>query len=244
MEPDSAGQKQIEFMTVSRMKSERGWTDGLIRKLLGEPDRLTPNQHYRHVSQMRLYDKMRIVQAENTAEFRKLFIGRTRRKRAAARSTQRRRTDYVLWAWTLDPKCRFPERLDVVYQLGHMHHVEWTKWENDRWDTYGEMFGIESPEKLKSAPQSYDTAQQSDLDRWAVNYLRHECTGYDDIMVDGTGSTDQFHRRPKPGIRQDDMDCAHTIIKDRVLHEIIRAFPELKQEAETQMLVAPDERGP
>ena len=240
VKPDSTGQRQSVFMTVSRMKSECGWTDGLIRKLLGEPDRLEPNPHYARGPQMRLYEKMRVARAEDTHDFRRVLSGRDRRRRIAARTTRRRRVDYVRWAWSLDLRCRFPERLEDVYRLGHRHRIEWTELGNGRRHAGGAVFDDGPLENPWQVPPSYNMVPQADLDRWAVNYLRHVCTMYDDIMVHVTGSTSQFHRSPKPGISRDDMDAAHAIIKDRVLHEIIRAFPELTREAESQMLASQD----
>ena len=53
------------WITPARLKSERGWTDGLIKRYLGEPDKLVPNPHYRRArAKMRLYDLARVVQAE------------------------------------------------------------------------------------------------------------------------------------------------------------------------------------
>ena len=43
---------------------ERGWTDGLIEKLLGEPDKRKPNPHYRSSPDMSLYLFSRIEAAE------------------------------------------------------------------------------------------------------------------------------------------------------------------------------------
>ena len=60
-------------------------------------------------------------------------------------------------------------------------------------------------------------------DRQKVNYLRHECTSYDYTLDDTYGATGK--------------DNAYKIIKNRILAEISRRFPELVQEAGRQMIL-------
>ncbi len=58
------------MLTSGRLKSERGWTNRLITKFLGEPDKLSPNPHYRNAgAPMRLYSIDRITSAEATEDF-------------------------------------------------------------------------------------------------------------------------------------------------------------------------------
>jgi hypothetical protein len=47
----------------------RGWTKGLIEKLLGKPDQLMPNPHHRRGPKMRLYARARVLQAEASPDF-------------------------------------------------------------------------------------------------------------------------------------------------------------------------------
>lgn len=57
---------------------ERGWTDAMIRDLLGKPDLTVDNPHYKSAAPMRLWRLQRAEAAEATAEF-------TQRKERAAR---------------------------------------------------------------------------------------------------------------------------------------------------------------
>jgi len=58
------------MLTVAKLKSEWGWTDRLILKFLGEPDKLAPNPYYRNAgAPMRLYSISRIEAAEATEDF-------------------------------------------------------------------------------------------------------------------------------------------------------------------------------
>jgi hypothetical protein len=58
-----------KMITPSRLKSERGWTDGLIKTYLGEPDDTAPNPNYRSGPRMRLYLLTRVEAAESSAEW-------------------------------------------------------------------------------------------------------------------------------------------------------------------------------
>jgi hypothetical protein len=58
---------------------ERGWTEAMIRDLLGEPDRYVDNPHYKSAGQMRLWRLQRVEAAEAAPE----FAGR--KQRAGAR---------------------------------------------------------------------------------------------------------------------------------------------------------------
>ena len=142
----------------------------------------SPNPYNRYGPPMRLYGTDRIMQAEGAVEFRRMLDGRPRRKRAAARNMRRRRSDYERWARGQNLRCRFPESLDAAYRLGHKRHVE--RMERPDWRLDGCGFMSDDPlSETEHEQLSYDAATQADLDRWAVNYLRHECTGYDDVLV-------------------------------------------------------------
>jgi hypothetical protein len=68
-------------MTKSHLcKSElklRGWTDGLIEKILGNPDMTRKNPKHRHGATMKLFLVWHVEMAERRAEFseRKRRVG-------------------------------------------------------------------------------------------------------------------------------------------------------------------------
>ena len=61
----------LDGLPVSELL-RRGWTQGLIEKLLGKPDQLMANPHHRSGPKMRLYARSRVLQAEASADFRAL----------------------------------------------------------------------------------------------------------------------------------------------------------------------------
>ena len=213
-------------MTVSRMKSERGWTPGLIDGLLGEPDRLATNPHYSTAPKMRLYDIMRVKMAEETREFKKMAEGRARRQKAAMRARNARGVGIILRARTIPIRYDFPDDLRDALMAGYARRREWADYINYELDG-----GDREPVPV---PPLRDVRQE-DIDTWAVNYLRHECTSYDDTLCRTIGRAGA-HGPGKPGILRQESDGAHAIIKDRILHEIIRRFPELRLAAEAQLL--------
>ena len=60
--------REREKMTQTRLISERGWTKGLINELLGEPDVLADNPHYKSAAPMRLYFLDRVKHIEQTSD--------------------------------------------------------------------------------------------------------------------------------------------------------------------------------
>ena len=58
----------------------RGWTHGLIEKLLGDPDQLEPNPHHRGGPKMKLYARSRVLEAEAASEFLAMQAGREARQ--------------------------------------------------------------------------------------------------------------------------------------------------------------------
>ena len=170
-----------KYVTKSRLVGERGWSDKSMADLLGEPDRIVPNPHYRSAAPMRLYLLERVEAAERSRHFRPKHTSAAR-KRGAARAVKTKTGKVVRWAQTVQVTCEFPK--------------------------YCMLAGIGS------------TRQQ-------VNFLRHECTSYDDKLLSLYGKTGK--------------DAAYAIIKNRILEMIAAEYPdtELEREARRQMLQAP-----
>lgn len=73
-----------EYITPTRLKQDRGWTDRLVQAYLGEPDATRPNPRYRHAgAPMRLYRVDRVTAAESSERFQ-AELRRTARRRISA----------------------------------------------------------------------------------------------------------------------------------------------------------------
>ncbi len=61
-----------EYISAYAIKN-RKWTDLMIRKFLGKPDKLVTNPHYSLGPKMKLYRLERVIEAENSPEFKEAF---------------------------------------------------------------------------------------------------------------------------------------------------------------------------
>ena len=73
--------REKEKITQTRLISERGWTKGLISKLLDEPDVFVDNPHYKSAAPMRLYFLDRVKHIEQTSD---VFKSRRKDRRKSA----------------------------------------------------------------------------------------------------------------------------------------------------------------
>lgn len=106
------------YVTLSGLK-RRGWTDGLIRKLLGQHDRTAPNPKYRTASPMRLYEVSRVETAEATTEF--TDRPSTKSRQAGARKAVRTKTEKISqWASTVPIRYRFPQSVETAIHRGRV----------------------------------------------------------------------------------------------------------------------------
>jgi hypothetical protein len=90
-----------DHITPARIKSERGWTDSLIKTFLGEPDNTAPNPHYRSGPRMRLYLLARVETAEASAEWqaaKAAKAGARAKLKATAKATAERERAELLAA--------------------------------------------------------------------------------------------------------------------------------------------------
>lgn len=87
-----------ECAGAPRLK-ERGWTESMIRDLLGQPDLTVPNPYYRCAGEMRLWRLQRVQEVEATPEFTQRRERAERQCEAAARGADTKR----VWKWMTRP---------------------------------------------------------------------------------------------------------------------------------------------
>jgi hypothetical protein len=73
----------------------RGWTAGMIRRLLGEPDLRRANPFSRTAPPTRLYSVERVEAAERSEEFRAVSAAAARRSAAAKEAASRTRREVL-----------------------------------------------------------------------------------------------------------------------------------------------------
>lgn len=94
----------------------RGWTAGMIRRLLGEPDLRRDNPYFRTAPQTRLYDIARVEAVERSEEFRAVAAAAARRSAAVKEAVPRRRREVLarIAAEPIDVPVLAPERLAAL----------------------------------------------------------------------------------------------------------------------------------
>lgn len=177
---------------------EQGWTEGLIKKFLGEPDELKTNPNYKSGPPMRLYNIERIAETaarpEVATALAKVAAQRTNRKAGANKATESKRERLMEWVEGLEieiPKMSF-ERL-VTGAIAHYNDRQFDYCDSDR------SASIESSTEF--------------LQRITENYVRHELTDYEFQLSQLFGQTGK--------------DLAYQRIKTRIMQHFHRAYPHL-----------------
>jgi hypothetical protein len=190
---------------------KRGWTDALVKRFLGEPDKTAPNPVYSSKAPMRLYAVARVVGIEESPEWAAAReAGRPRVEAAKRVAAERAAAALAEFEARRD---RFLARLEA-----HVVHVS-------RLD----------PERLlHSAIDHYNNGRDLDDDRTAdaasdsaflarvqVNFLRHHwSTGYDRLL--------EVVDRERAGLE------VAAAVRRKVYQAIADAYPELAAECARQ----------
>lgn len=148
---------------------ERGWTAGMVVKLLGEADALKPNPHYRSAAPMRLYSTERVEAVERTDAFRAARKRASQRSGGAQKAIETKRTKLMQQAQDMEVSVTQFTPDDVREQAID----DYNAWQIER-----ERFDEEP------ASRSSDAAF---LERIAVNYIRHNLTRYDEHLEEVAG---------------------------------------------------------
>jgi hypothetical protein len=170
-------QEKMPMITKSRLKSERGWTDKLIKEFLSVPDLTKPNPNYKSGPPMLLFDTDRIEKIEQTEEFKAQKPDTEKRKKRQASAKKAVETKMQ----------RMREWLNTV----EIHVPVFDKSEliNRACSNYNTFLRL--PPSTDYDCDYYVTATaDSDpefLDRICVNYLRHRLTKYEKYLDEMSG---------------------------------------------------------
>ncbi|MEY9990544.1 hypothetical protein ABIE67_002576 [Streptomyces sp. V4I8] len=211
-EPDDRTQERLQppprtHLSAAGLRA-RGWTPGMMRQLLGEPDLLRTNPHFRAAPQTRLYSIERVVAVERSEEFRAASAAAARRPAAARAAALHRRREVLLRiaAEPIEVPRLAPDRLAAL-AVEHRNRLEEerTSW---RWGHVPD-------------PATVDGADPHALARWKVDYLRHRLTRYDKILDELYGRTGRA--------------AAEELLRHRFYAAIAKAHPALARECERQL---------
>lgn len=201
---------KTECASVTGLKKGRGWTDSLIEKFLGQPDKLAINQYYRTGPRVRLYELERVLRAEETPEFKAAFVISQKRslkaKEVAWKGIETKTDnlcDSILDMTGISLPDYTPEELTLAACKHYNSHCFIPE------HIYFKR--IESGGGFREAsPQSDKTF----LNRITVNYLRHTYFGYDESLSYVRGRIGK--------------DIAYSMLRKEVEEMIYEKYPWLK----------------
>ncbi|MDQ1030130.1 hypothetical protein QF035_007712 [Streptomyces umbrinus] len=205
----------------------RGWTDGIVRRLLGEPDRLSAHPRFRSAPWTRMYRVERVEAAEQSAEFRSGAAFAARRSGAVRKAVGRRGREAVarrrrevlarILAEPIDvPRMDTGELAQRAVEHRARQEAGATAGMAGTAGTAGTAEALGIPSTL--SPPRTDRAL---LDRWKVDYLRHRLSPYDELL-EGLSSREGRGR-------------AAALLRQRIHAAIAEAYPGLAEECERQV---------
>lgn len=166
--------EKILMITKSRLKSERGWTDKLIKEFLPAPDLTQPNPHYKSGPRMMLFNMDRIETIEQTDKFKEQQESASKRKEAAKKAVETKLQQLREWLNTVQIHVPVLDRAKLIKQACD-HYNDMQEWREDNGRTTCGM---------KATADS----DQKFLERICVNYLRHCLTKYEKHLDDMSGN--------------------------------------------------------
>ena len=188
-----------EYITKPHLKN-RGWTDAMVKKFLGAPDITKPNPHYKSAAPMGLWDAKRVSKAERTAEW-KAEKEKSVVRKASAQKAVKTKTDKAK---------EFAQTVEICVPV-----MEYDKAVKNACWSYNDFHEYLFMERGHDYTPANPTDSDPDfLHRITMNYLRHECTSYEDELYKLFGKT---------GVNE-----AHDILQRRINDEICKVYPQLK----------------
>lgn len=189
-------QEKPSTITKAQIKS-RGWTDGTIKRFLGEPDQLKTNPHYRSGPPMQLYILTRVTEAEALPAFQewhqKHQNKRANLSRGARQAAQRKREQLLSHIEQLNIHIPRLGDQQTVYRKAVKHY-------NALWASRG------NAEKCASIEDSPEF-----LNRIARNMLRHAFSNYEEEINNLFGQVGR--------------EEGYDLLRERVDAAISKAYP-------------------
>lgn len=203
-----------KYLNKSKLKA-RGWTDALIKKFLPTSDATMKNPVYsRKGSPMCLYLASRVETIEKTDDFKASFVLSAARKKASIKATETKRKNVLCWVEELEidvpdmAKSELIERaIDHFNQRKKMQKENFEEYYYRHYEEFNEYGYCEEPD-FSLATVDSDPAF---LARISVNYLRHQCTKYDNQLIKLYGKVGNGD--------------AHDLLKKRVNEAIYKKYP-------------------
>jgi len=180
---------------------ERGWTQTMIKKFLGNADLEKTNPIYKCAAPLKLYLEERILAVEETDEF-KAAVEKAKKRSAVMTAINDKKRDEIL---------DYVENMHIDIPV-----MELTNLYKKACQSYNDFQAF----KMERRGDYYDYLNAASLDsdekflnRISTNYLRHQCTQYEDELEKMFG---------KVGVHE-----AHDALQSKINDEILKTYPML-----------------
>ena len=216
-----------------------GWTKTMLKNLLPEPTE-RPNPHYKCAAPMKLWEQDKVLEVMETEDFKKALEKASKRKNAAksAVKTKEKRLKEKMVEIANSFEIRIiPDDELIEKVLKHNEErIENNLWQSmlyyerkvdryiyDEYESYDDVC-----QEYEDACYEYEnftlrTPNEETLNRWVVNYIRHNLVNYDYTLGENRGKVGK--------------DEPYPAYKKAVLERIATVYPkyaaECKRQAET-----------
>ena len=212
-----------EYISVAGLKAE-GWTDGLIKMYLGEPDDTAPNPHYSQAgAPMRLYLRSRVAKKLKGKKL-KAALADAAAKRAARRSAAKRAVETKVLRAEMAMESAIGEQLDEVLscwtwpRLVRAACASYNRGDGIPYWAYGKRDWADN-----HCGNASPTGDSEFLRRICCNFVRHQLLHYERMLGGYVGSDAA-------------RDVAHDAISEAV-EALQKPTPEKEQVREGQPVV-------
>ena len=183
--PKTMSKSGGEYIYKSTVK-QRGWTDGAIKKWLGEPDKTVKNPNYRSGPPSSLYLLSRVVAVEESREFKDWLAKYSTRREALSVSAktvaQSRRASLLA-----DIESRFTEQVKATLS-GYSDYRFLVR------EALSHRCAVATERAIRKGDFEYipalpdlETTDSETVQRWVANYVRHGLSTYEDEFIAAKG---------------------------------------------------------
>jgi len=189
-----------EFITKTEIKTRRKWTESLITKYLPDPDLIKNNPMFRGASEMKLYKVSRIDEIEKCELFL-IDFQKTSLRRKKSKKMVNTKTDNL---------------------LNKISNFSISVKEYNRQELIKMVIDSYNQRNNHKEPISQRETDQTTMERLMVNYIRHELTSYDDILMELYSKTGK--------------EQAYKLLNERIYKSIGEVYPYLIEECALQII--------
>lgn len=159
-------EQDMNKMFYTKSELIKRWSNKLIMDFFPKCSKEKPNPYYKSGAPMQLYDVNKVASIESTDAFKADYQKVMKRKSVAIETAQRKREESMKYANEI--KINIPTiKKKKLIQRACYHYNSWHRL--DYLDNY--EFNIATP-----------SSEEDFLKRICINYLRHQCTNYDNEL--------------------------------------------------------------